>query len=51
MKDVKVFLTVREYTGDSYTEWHTKQPIPYVWLSSAIKGEIKKLLGAKNDRT
>ena len=52
MKNVEVFLTVREYTEDeSYTEWHTNQPIPSVWLSSAIRGQIRKLLGAKNDRT
>ena len=45
MQNVKVFLTVRIYQPDeSYTEYKS-QGLPWIFLSTRIKREIKKLLG------
>ena len=49
MQNVKVFLTVRIYQPDesdeSYTEYKSLQGFPWIFLSTRIKREIKKLLG------
>ena len=46
MQNVKVFLTVRIYQPDeSYTEYKSLQGLPWIFLSTRIKREIKKLLG------
>lgn len=47
MENIEVLITVRQHTPDGYTEWELKNPLPWVLLSTAIKRQIKKLVGER----
>jgi hypothetical protein len=47
MENIEVLITVRQHTADGYTEWKLQTPLPWVMLSTAIKRQIKKLVGVK----